>query len=106
MRKGTIAVGGRALIETQLPVVRVGDGDLGFAGVVAMARGGARAELAPAAVERMARSRTRVEAAATGNRLVYGITTGFGALEHTHVPREARVQLQHALVRSHAAGMG
>jgi histidine ammonia-lyase len=88
------------------PLVRVGARVLGFAEVVAVARGGARAQLAPAARARMARSRARVDAAAAGNRLVYGITTGFGALEHTHVPREARIQLQHALVRSHAAGMG
>jgi histidine ammonia-lyase len=92
--------------ETQPPAVRVGEGDLRFADVVAVARGGSRAELAPGARERMARSRALVEAAAAGTRPVYGITTGFGALEHTYVPREARMELQHALVQSHAAGMG
>jgi histidine ammonia-lyase len=74
--------------------------------VVAVARGGARAVLAPAAEERMARSRAFVEEAAGGERPVYGITTGFGALADEHIPPEARVELQRALVRSHAAGMG
>jgi len=93
-------------MEAQPAAVAVGDGDLGLAAVVSVARDGVRAELTPAARERMARSQARVAAAAAGNRLVYGVTTGFGALEQTHIPREARIELQHALVRSHAAGMG
>src|SRR5699024_10792813 len=37
---------------------------------------------------------------------VYGISTGFGALEDTHIAEERRTQLQHTVVRSHAASMG
>jgi histidine ammonia-lyase len=74
--------------------------------VLAVARGGARAVLAPAAAERMARSRSFVQAAAGGEGAVYGITTGFGALADVSIPPAARAELQHALVRSHAAGMG
>ncbi|MGH2585212.1 MAG: histidine ammonia-lyase, partial [Dehalococcoidia bacterium] len=47
-----------------------------------------------------------VEAAAAGDQPVYGITTGFGALASTPIPPPARTELQHALLRSHAAGMG
>ena len=36
----------------------------------------------------------------------YGISTGFGALATVSIPPERRQALQHALVRSHAAGMG
>ena len=54
----------------------------------------------------MAASRARIQPAVTGDAPVYGITTGFGALANTRIPPEARVELQHALLRSHAAGMG
>jgi histidine ammonia-lyase len=79
---------------------------LTFADIVAVGRAGARVTLVPEARERLARSRASVEAAAAGERPVYGITTGFGALANTHIPPEARSRLQHALLRSHAAGMG
>ena len=37
---------------------------------------------------------------------VYGVSTGFGALANTVIPSERSAELQTALVRSHAAGMG
>jgi histidine ammonia-lyase len=37
---------------------------------------------------------------------VYGVTTGFGSLADTRIPIERSGELQLALVRSHAAGMG
>ncbi len=37
---------------------------------------------------------------------MYGVSTGFGALANTFVAPERRAELQHALIRSHAAGVG
>jgi histidine ammonia-lyase len=37
---------------------------------------------------------------------VYGVSTGFGALANTVIPAERTAELQLALIRSHAAGMG
>ena len=37
---------------------------------------------------------------------VYGVSTGFGALANTVIPPERSAELQTALIRSHAAGMG
>ena len=37
---------------------------------------------------------------------VYGVSTGFGSLANTPIPAHRREELQRALVRSHAAGMG
>jgi histidine ammonia-lyase len=79
---------------------------LTFADVVAVARQGARVELAAEAADAMRRSRARVEELAAGERPVYGISTGFGALAGTRIPPDRRSELQHALIRSHAAGMG
>jgi histidine ammonia-lyase len=76
------------------------------ADVSAVARGDARVELAPATVEAMATSRAIVERIEESGRPVYGVTTGFGALANTFVAPERRAELQHALIRSHAAGIG
>ncbi len=62
--------------------------------------------LAPEAAERLRQKRQLVEQLACADRPVYGVTTGFGALAQTQIPEAARQLLQHALLRSHAAGMG
>jgi histidine ammonia-lyase len=54
----------------------------------------------------MATSRAHVEALAAAEEPVYGISTGFGGLATTHIPPDQRERLQHALIASHAAGMG
>ena len=74
--------------------------------VVSVARRGARVELSPESISRMAESRERVERLAVSDRAVYGVSTGFGALAATRVPPERRTEMQHAIIRSHAAGMG
>ena len=43
---------------------------------------------------------------ATSDEPVYGVSTGFGSLANVPIPAERREELQRALVRSHAAGMG
>jgi histidine ammonia-lyase len=74
--------------------------------VVEIARHGAPVRLSEAALERMAASRAMVDRIAAGSQPVYGISTGFGALASVQIERPRRQELQHAVVRSHAAGMG
>ncbi|WP_436523227.1 histidine ammonia-lyase [Actinoplanes sp. HUAS TT8] len=76
------------------------------ADVLAVARDNAKVELAPAAVEAMATSRAIVDGIEASGRPVYGVSTGFGALANTPIEPERRAELQHALIRSHAAGIG
>jgi histidine ammonia-lyase len=76
------------------------------ADVVAVARHGASVKLTPAAMQAMSASRTIVEEIERDQRPVYGISTGFGALANTFIAPERRSELQHALIRSHAAGAG
>jgi histidine ammonia-lyase len=76
------------------------------ADVLAVARHGARVELSPATVEAMATSRAIVDGIEASGRPVYGVSTGFGALANTFIAPERRAELQHALIRSHAAGIG
>jgi histidine ammonia-lyase len=74
--------------------------------VVQVARGGARAEVSPAALAAMTRARALVEKAGDSPAAVYGVSTGFGLLATTRIDPDRRSELQHALIRSHAAGMG
>ncbi|MBW3606242.1 MAG: histidine ammonia-lyase [Actinobacteria bacterium] len=74
--------------------------------VVAVARDGQRVDLDPQVRATMAPARAAVERALDDRAVVYGVTTGFGALADTVIPPDDADHLQHALIRSHAAGMG
>ncbi|KPC68130.1 histidine ammonia-lyase, partial [Thermoactinomyces vulgaris] len=74
--------------------------------VIAVARDRARVVIDAEAREAMAASRAIVDAIEREGRPVYGVSTGFGALANTFVAPERRAELQHALIRSHSAGVG
>src|SRR3981081_1891352 len=74
--------------------------------VVAVARHHEKVVLSPAARTKMERSRIRAERAAAPREPVYGVSTGFGALAGTRVAPLRQPELQLALIRSHAAGVG
>ncbi|MGH8959058.1 MAG: histidine ammonia-lyase, partial [Acidimicrobiia bacterium] len=74
--------------------------------VVAVARRQAPAVLGREVAARMAPARRIVEEALASDAIVYGVTTGFGALASTRVEREEAAELQVNLLRSHAAGVG
>ncbi|WP_432831243.1 histidine ammonia-lyase [Dactylosporangium sp. CA-092794] len=74
--------------------------------LIAVARGNARVTLAQDALEAMRASRSIVDGIERDGRPVYGVSTGFGALANTFIAPERRAELQHALIRSHAAGVG
>jgi histidine ammonia-lyase len=76
------------------------------ADVIAVARHEASVRLADATIDAMAASRAIVERIEASGRPVYGVSTGFGALANTFIAPERRAELQHALIRSHAAGVG
>jgi histidine ammonia-lyase len=74
--------------------------------VVAAARNGEKVRVGDDIAARMAPARRVVEEAVARGAVVYGITTGFGALANVRIEPEAARELQHAIVRSHAAGTG
>jgi histidine ammonia-lyase len=86
-------------------VVVTGDG-LTVQDVVDVARGQARAVLGDDVEARMAPSLRAIAEFVERDAVVYGVTTGFGALADTSVGRDALAGMQLALVRSHAAGVG
>ena len=76
------------------------------ADVVAVARGDAAVEIEHDAIAAMRASRAVVDLIDRDGRPVYGVSTGFGALAGAFIAPERRAELQHALIRSHAAGVG
>ncbi len=83
------------------------DGDsLSLADFSSISRGEASAVLAPRAAVRVDAARAVIDRAIAENRVVYGVTTGFGKFADVVIPREKLGQLQLNLVRSHAAGTG
>ncbi len=83
------------------------DGDtLRLEEIRAVARGEARAELAPEARARVRAARELVEVRAAEPEPHYGINTGFGTLAEVAVPAADLSRLQRNLVLSHAAGVG
>ncbi len=86
-------------------VVQLAGSGVSIDDVVAVARNHAPVELTSDAVAAMVQSREVVERLA-GSEPAYGVSTGFGALATVAIPPQKRADLQVALVRSHAAGMG
>lgn len=76
------------------------------ADVIAVARHDARIEISPEVLEQLVSVRAHIDALASSDTPVYGISTGFGALATRHIAPEDRAKLQRSLIRSHAAGMG
>ncbi|MGH9056819.1 MAG: aromatic amino acid lyase, partial [Acidimicrobiales bacterium] len=89
-----------------LPPVVVGAGGVPIAGVVAVARGGAQVVVGSDAEAAMVRSHELAAGLIEGDRAVYGLSTGFGALADRYIRPTERANLQASLVRSHAATVG
>ena len=86
--------------------VVLGDGVPTIDDVVAVARHLTPVTVSQAAVDRMGHSAALVDQFVASDRAVYGVTTGFGSLASTVIPADRTAELQTALVRSHATGMG
>ena len=87
------------------PIVLTG-ADLTIADVEAIARHGRRAILDDAARGRMQESRDLIERLVAAGEVVYGVTTGFGALATRFIAPADAERLQVNLLMSHAAGVG
>jgi histidine ammonia-lyase len=76
------------------------------AGVAAIARDGAVAQLDPEARARNDRARAAIVTLLARGDDLYGVTTGVGALRAYRVPKNSRERYSLALLRSHACGAG
>ncbi len=87
-------------------VVDIDGGPLTIRQVADVARRSAVVALNPAAVNKMQVSRDFVEKAVAEGAVIYGVTTGFGALAQVRVADADAAGMQLSLLRSHAAGVG
>jgi histidine ammonia-lyase len=82
-------------------------GSLSLEDVERVARpGGPKVVIGETGRRRLLAARGVVERAVAEGRVIYGVTTGFGALAEVVIPVERIAELQLNLLRSHAAGVG
>jgi histidine ammonia-lyase len=74
--------------------------------VVAVARHNAKVEISEKVRDKVNRCRRFLERLIKEKRVVYGVTTGFGALGNITIPPEDTKELQLNLIRSHSTGVG
>ncbi len=74
--------------------------------LAAIARSEAVVGLTCEAEERIVKARKLIEAWLQDGRVIYGVTTGFGALSDKTIPRKDARRLQENILMSHAAGVG
>jgi len=86
-----VTINGQALSSTQ---------------VLAVARHYVPVTLGNESVSRILAARAVIEKLAAEEQTVYGVTTGFGHLSRVRIPHDQLKDLQHNLLRSHAAGVG
>jgi len=87
-------------------MVRLDGESLTIDDVVRAARGHEQVEIHPECKERVDRSAGVVDRFIQDNKLVYGITTGFGHFARVNISREHVRELQKNLLMSHATGIG
>jgi len=74
--------------------------------LVQLGKGRYKIKLTKDAEEMVRKSRAVIDQIVKENRVVYGITTGFGKFARTVIEKDKLKELQENLIRSHAAGVG
>lgn len=74
--------------------------------LIEVARGKAKVSLSEEAVEKIRQSRKTLEKFVKDKRIIYGVTTGFGALGNVAISADDVKELQVNLIRSHSACVG
>ena len=74
--------------------------------LVAVARNYERLEVSPGAKAKVLRARKVIEKAVEDGKIIYGISTGFGAFKNKVISKEETSKLQENLILSHAVGVG
>ena len=86
--------------------VCLGSGPLSLEEFIAVVRYRAKIKFSEEYVNRVIRSRKLVEKILEENRVVYGLTTGFGDNVRTIIPQDEAIRLQYNILRSHAVSVG
>ncbi|WP_066504920.1 histidine ammonia-lyase [Abyssisolibacter fermentans] len=87
-------------------MVYIDGNSLNIENVVNVARNSYKVELTDESKERIGIARKMVDCLVDEEKIVYGITTGFGKFSDTYISKEETMQLQENLIMSHACGVG
>ncbi|MCO0601314.1 histidine ammonia-lyase [Peribacillus butanolivorans] len=86
--------------------VVLGDGAISIQEVIAVARYGAIVSFTQTYCDRVDKSRSLIDKFLDENRLIYGVTTGFGSNMTEVISSEEAETLQRNIIRSHAVSVG
>lgn len=89
-----------------MTMIQINGNDLTLEQIVKVARKGYKVELTKEAEERVLKSRSIVDEIVDTNKVIYGITTGFGKFSDVTISGEDCKRLQRNLIISHACGTG
>jgi len=87
-------------------MIEIDGRSLTLGAVIKVAKDYEQVEISDSCISKMEQSYRTVEGFVNRGEFVYGVTTGFGALSHIHIPSEQTHKLQKNLILSHAAGVG
>jgi len=87
-------------------VVVVNGNSLTISDFIRVVRGYENVVVDPKSKEKMSASRALLDEWIKDEKVIYGITTGFGPLVSTLVPTKYQTELQQNLIRSHSANVG
>ncbi|NP_001086064.1 histidine ammonia-lyase, gene 2 S homeolog [Xenopus laevis] len=86
--------------------IHMDGGSLSTQDLLNLGKGLFKIKLTPQAENKVQQSRLLIDSIVQENKVVYGITTGFGRFARTVIPVGKLKELQENLVRSHSAGVG
>lgn len=89
-----------------MKIIQINGNELTLDEIVKVARQGYKVELTVEAENRVIKSRSIVDEIVDNNRVIYGITTGFGKFSDVTISGEDCKKLQTNLIISHACGAG
>ena len=84
----------------------VNGGRLKIEDVVNVARFMYEVGISQEALEKISKARSVVDRYVQEERIVYGLTTGFGKFCDVYISKEQSIQLQKNLIMSHSCGVG
>jgi histidine ammonia-lyase len=88
-----------------MPVIIDGE-NLSINDIVSVARNFEKVELSSDAGKKVMKCRKFVESLVASEKVVYGVTTGFGAFDNIYISKEQTEKLQENLILSHCAAVG
>jgi len=98
--------GGIKKDQKQIQFVKLDGCSLTPETLVALGQGKLKIKLTEESEKNVSKSRALLDGIVRENKVVYGVTTGFGKFATVVIPNEKLMELQNNLIRSHAAGVG